>query len=242
VLNPVYTVNGMTFSDDPLSRPLVQHPMRDKPSYALKTDDIEGASCSDPATAIVAGIVMAHRRNFRDTNVTADITGAKADTLLHSIRSTRRVDPNTPQYSALDGSRVDTSAISVGKSIVFDGLVRQRELLQAAHKCDDAEPKPYVVSGVGNVGLLGSANRDRDKKPPGSKRAPLYGNEDPPRTAPVKVAKMKTDLMPAITGGRSGGKSSKNSSVSRAEAGRTHSERRQAKARKDEIQLVRALS
>ncbi|KAE8904052.1 hypothetical protein PF005_g18899 [Phytophthora fragariae] len=241
VLNPVYTVNGMTFGDDPLSRPLVQHPKRDKPSYALKTDDIEGASCADPAAAIVAGIVMAHRRNFRDTNVTEDIMGAKADTLLHSIRSTRRVDPNAPQYSALDGSRVDASAISVGKSIVFADLMHQHELLEAAHKRDGGELKPYAVSGVGNVGLLGSANRDREKRPPGAKRVPLYGDEDPPpRTAPVNAAKMKTDLMPAITGGRSKpSKSSKQTSVS---GGASRNERKQAAAKREEIKLVRELS
>ncbi|GMF09543.1 unnamed protein product [Phytophthora lilii] len=241
----------MTFGDDPLSRPLVQHPKRDKPSYALKTDDIEGASCADPATAIVAGIVMAHRRNFRDTNVTTDITGAKADTLLHSIRSTRRVDPNAPQYSALDGSRVDASAISVGRSIVFADLVHQHELLEAAHRRDD-ELKPYVVSGVGNVGLMGTANREREKRerekrPPGAKKASLNASEDPPpRTAPVKAAKTKTDLMPAITSGRSGSKQSKPSKPSSvsggAKDGRSRVERKQAAARREEIQLVRELS
>ncbi|POM60834.1 hypothetical protein PHPALM_30256 [Phytophthora palmivora] len=113
VLNPVYSVNGMTIADDPLSRPLAQHPKRDKPNFTLRTDDIDGAGCSDPATAIVAGIIMSKRRDFRDTNVTSDITGAKADTLLHSIRSTRHIDPISPKYSGLDGSRVDSSAISI---------------------------------------------------------------------------------------------------------------------------------
>ncbi|KAG7390404.1 hypothetical protein PHYPSEUDO_007927 [Phytophthora pseudosyringae] len=244
VLNPVYTVNGMTFGDDPLSRPLAQHPRRDKPSYALKTDDIEGASCADPATTVVAGIVMAHRRNFRDANVTSDITGAKADTLLHSIRSTRRVDPNAPQYSALDGSRVDASAISVGRSIVFANLVHQHELVEAAHKRDDTELKPYAVSGVGNVGLLGSANRDREKKPPGSKRTPLYGNDDPPPSAaPMKAAKTKTDLMPAVSDSKTSTKPSRPSSIAGgANTGRTRTERKQANARREEIQLVRELN
>ncbi|KAH7463707.1 hypothetical protein PRIC1_006589 [Phytophthora ramorum] len=244
VLNPVYTVNGMTFQDDPLSRPLVQHPKRDKPSYALKTDDIEGAGCSDPATAIVAGIVMVNRRNFRDTNVISDITGAKADTLQHSIRSTRRVDPNAPQYSALDGSRVDSSAISAGRSIVFADLVHQHELLEAAHKGGDSDEKPYLVSGVGNVGLVGSANRDREKRPPGAKRASLSGSNDPPpKPAPVKAAKVKTDLMPAITTGKSGSKHPKPSSVpGGVKTGRTHTDRKQAHARREEIQLVRELN
>ncbi|KAF1780077.1 hypothetical protein JG687_00012202 [Phytophthora cactorum] len=237
VLNPVYTVNGMTFGDDPLSRPFVQHPKREKPSYALKTDDIEGASCTDPATAVVAGIVMAHRRNYRDTNVTSDISGATADTLVHSIRSTRRVDPNAPLYSALDGSRVDSSAISVGKSIVFADLVHEHEQLEAAHKRKHTEVKPYVVSGVGNVGLLGSANRNREKKPPSSKQT----DENPPPTAPVKAAKVKTDLTPAIT---NGSKSSSNQALkpSSGSGGRTRGERKQAEARREEIQLVRELS
>ncbi|GMF47008.1 unnamed protein product [Phytophthora fragariaefolia] len=231
----------MTFGDDPLSRPLIQHPKRDKPSYVLKTDDIEGASCADPATAIVAGIVMANRRNFRDTNVTEDITGAKADTLLHSIRSTRRVDPNAPLYSALDGSRVDASAISTGKSIVFADLVHQHELLEAAYKRNDGEVKPYIVSSVGNVGLLGSAHRDQEQRPPGAKRVPLY-DEDPPRTAPVNVAKMKTDLMPAITGGKSKPPKPLKATGGGAKDGRSRNERKQAAARREEIKLVRELS
>lgn len=234
VLNPEYIVNGMKIADDPLSRPLVPHRKRE-PNFTLKTDDIEGASCTDPAAAIVAGIVMAHRRNFRDTNITSDITGAKADTHLHSIRSNRRVDPNAPQYSALDGSRVDASAISVGKSIVFAGLVHQHEQLEAAHRRDSADPKPYVASGVGNVGLLGSANRHQK-----TKRTPLYGDNDPPpRTAPVNAGKVKTDLTPAITNGR-GSKNAAKASVG-AKTG-TRTERQQANARREEIQLVRELS
>ncbi|KUF88570.1 hypothetical protein AM587_10007869 [Phytophthora nicotianae] len=240
VLNPVYTVNGMTVSDDPLSQPLKQHPKRDKPSYALKTDDIEGASCTDPATAVVAGIVMAHRRNYRDTNITSDISGAKADTLVHSIRSTRRVDPNAPQYSALDGSRVDSSAISVGKSIVFADLVHEHEELEAAYKRKHTEVKPYVVSGVGNVGLVGSANRNREKRPPSSKQT----NEKPPSTAPVNAAKTKTDLTPTITGGtKTSTQALKPSSApGRANTGRTRNEWKQEEARREEIQLVRELS
>ncbi|KAL3659679.1 hypothetical protein V7S43_015354 [Phytophthora oleae] len=237
VLNPEYIVNGMTIGDDPLSRPLVQHRKRDKPNYAMKTDDIEGASCSNPATAIVAGIVMAHRRNFRDTNATSDITGAKADTHLHSIRSNRRVDPNAPQYSALDGSRVDASAISVGKSIVFAGLVHQHEQLEAVHKRNSSETKPYVASGVGNVGLLGSANREREKQ---TKRTPLYGDNDPPpRTAQVNAGKVKTDLTPAITNGRGSKNATKASAGSKTG---TRMERQQANTRREEIQLVRELN
>ncbi|RLN95159.1 hypothetical protein BBJ28_00017858 [Nothophytophthora sp. Chile5] len=249
VLNPVYTVNGLTVSDDPLSRPLPQHPKRDKPSYALQTADIQGASCADPATTVVAGIVTAQRRNFREINATADIAGAKADTLQHSIRSTRRVDPNDPRYMALDGARVDSSAVSVGKSIVFAGLVHQHELLETAHRRGDSREKhTYAVSGVGNVGLLGPVSKEREKKPVGGKRTSLCGSEEPPANAtPVVVARSKTELTPAITSGRAGSREPTSSrlasaSDSSAGSGRNSAERKQAESRRQEIQLVRELS
>lgn len=160
MLNPVYTINGMTNEDDPLSRPAPQHRTRNKPDNALKTSDIAGASCSDPAEAVVAGIVQAQRRHFRATNATSDIRGAQADTFAHSIRSERRVDPNWPSYRALDGASVDSSAVSVGRSIVFaDAIHRHEQDAARSHKAQDAGQ--YVVSGVGNVGMVGHQPRQR---------------------------------------------------------------------------------
>lgn len=230
VLNPVYTVHGMTFSDDPLSRPLLYHSKRVKPSFSLKTDDINGASCADPAATVVAGIIMAHRRNFRDINNTSDIKGAKADTLVHNIRSKRHVDPNAPQYSALDGSRVDTSAISVGRSIVFADLVQKHELLEAGHKCSHTEKEPYVVSGVGNVGLINSSSRNFDKKPLNPNDGSSLLN-----SAPVNFSKIKTDLMPAVAD-----RSSKPLKPYIG-TGRSRTEQKLAETRREEIQLVREL-
>ncbi|CEG43268.1 uncharacterized protein PHALS_13475 [Plasmopara halstedii] len=237
VLNPIYTVHGTTFSDDPLSRPQSYHPKREKPSYLLKTDDINGTKCADPATTVVAGIIMANRRNYRDTNSTSDICGAKADTLVHSIRSNRCVDPNSPQYLALDGSNVDASAISVGKSIIYANLAEEYEMLKAAYKLSHNEATSDVVSGVGNVGLLGSANRNREKRPLRMTRPPLPCFEGcPPNSAPVKFAKSKTDLTPAVANRKSIKPVKVSSSI-----GRTRTEQKLADTRRDEIQLVREL-
>ncbi|KAJ0395635.1 hypothetical protein P43SY_003291 [Pythium insidiosum] len=221
VLNPVYKVNGMTYQDDALSHPKLLHPQRDKPSYALQTADIAGANPFDASKTVVGGIPNEKRRHFRQTNRTDDITGATADTVLHSIRSNRRVDPTWPEYVALDGQRVDSTAMSVARSIVFADLIRTHDR-QDVQGDDDGEPAPYVVAGIANIGLTGGTNDRRAR-----------GLKDKPRrrsTAPAVVltgeAKRSTAAPPAS--------STHSSRVSPAE-------RKQMQERREEIQLVREL-
>lgn len=230
MLNPVYTVNGMTVLDDPLSRPAPQHPFRNKPSFALATSDILGASCSDPAKTVVAGIVNEKRRDFRHSNATADIHGAQADTLAHSIRSERRVDPNWPRYRVLDGAQVDASAISVGKSIVFADLTALQERAQRdkeAKEDQERQRKPYVVSGVGNVGLIPAATR------PGRRAS----------TSAVAVASGSS-----VVGKTAVKRASASAGDSRGNASALGTsrvplaERKQAESRREDIALVRQLS
>lgn len=161
-----------------------------------------------------------NRRHFRHINATEDIVGAKADTFVHTIRSNRRVDPNVPAYTALNGQRVDSSAVSVGKSIVFAELIKDHEMVW---KKDNAT-KPYVVAGVGNVGLTAVP----DKKEKGGARrstAPTQtvgggggSSSDHPRTGgtPGADAKSSNRMTPA--------------------------EKKQIVSRQAEIQLVRELS
>jgi hypothetical protein len=43
------------------------------------------------------------RREWRNTNFVGDIVGAQADTVVHSIRTDRHVNPLNPTYLSLDG-------------------------------------------------------------------------------------------------------------------------------------------
>lgn len=233
VLNPVYSVNGMTVSDDPLSRPAPQHPFRNKPSFALATSDILGASCSDPAKAVVAGIVNEQRRDFRATNATADIRGAQADTLAHSIRSERRVDPNWPRYRVLDGAQVDASAISVGKSIVFADLTALQERAQRekqAREEQERQQKQYAVSDVGNVGLVSAASRPGSRVSTSSVAVASGSNVVGKATATKRAS--------ASAGDSRGNVSAAVMGTSRAPL----AERKQAESRREDIELVRQLS
>lgn len=226
VLNPVYTVNGITVEDDPLSRPAPQHPFRNKPSFALATSDILGASCSDPAKTVVAGIVNEQRRHFRATNETGDINGAHADTFAHSIRSERRVDPVWPRYRALDGAPADASAISVGKSIVFADLIAVQDRAQREKELrldQEHQKKPYIVSGVGNVGLVQSQTRPGRRASTSSAASSGSGTE---KVAVKRASASAGDSRPPGT---------MSSRVPLAE-------RKQAESRREDIELVRQLS
>lgn len=41
---------------------------------------------------------------WRNTNFVGDIVGAQADTVVHSIRTQRHVNPLNPTYISLDGA------------------------------------------------------------------------------------------------------------------------------------------
>lgn len=159
-----------------------------------------------------------NRRNFRAINATDDIVGAKADTFLHSIRSTRRVDPNVPNYTALDGQRVDSSAVSVGKSIVFADLIKDHDMVW--HKDDAKATRPYVVASVGNVGL--TVPTEAKAKNGGARRS----------TAPTPLVKSSSH--------RSGGTPSDASKLS-SSSRLTPAEKKQVLSRQEEIRLVREL-
>lgn len=197
----------------------------------------QGASCTDPGKSIVAGIVNEKRRHFRPINRTDDITGAKADTLLHSIRSERCSDPNDPKYAALEGgARVDSTAVAVGKNIVFASMIQQQEKLAAAVAAKmDKGPTPYVVSSVGNVGLVTNARSTNQQKEKPRKATPP-AQDKPPQTK----RSSESSNVPRLSM-RSAGDAMVNKSLSNTSRP-TPTERRQAQTRLEEIQSVRDLS
>lgn len=94
LMNPVYEVNGIVVKDEPrYSKP---KPLKNfiPGNHLLQTRDIEGA---------YNGWGRLQRREYRNIMTTADVQGAQADTIKHSITSHRLTNPLTPVYPSLDG-------------------------------------------------------------------------------------------------------------------------------------------
>jgi hypothetical protein len=214
VMNPVYTINGFTTQEDPLAHPATLHPYRmNKPFFALETKDIRGANALETGKSVVGGIPNDKRKDFRPTNVIQDIPGAQADTVHYSIRSKRRVDPTNPEYTALDGSKVDTSAISTAKSIIFADYVTKREA-ELQSKVDNT-PKPYVVASIGNIGRTSNQVET-------SKKASFSASARLPNESKKEMSTQSQTSRGVIIG--------------------ASSERKKIEARTEEIRLVRELS
>lgn len=99
VLDPVYNLHGEVIMDDPKytkPRPLKKE-IHD--SHLLQTRDIAGA---------YSGWTNAgrDRREWKNTNFTGDIDGAQADTIKHSIVTTRCTHPLSKIYTSLDGEQL----------------------------------------------------------------------------------------------------------------------------------------
>lgn len=105
-LDPVYVVNGSVIKDDPQGcKPKKLPKKKNTPFYSLIADDIEGATPGwQPPMELRP--LLEDRRHFRNTNFVGDISGAAADTVVHSIRTNRVVNPLLPTYISLDGDKL----------------------------------------------------------------------------------------------------------------------------------------
>eukprot|EP01038_Epipyxis_sp_PR26KG_P014376 gene14376-19281_t len=96
VMNPVYSINGMTYQDDKYTKPK-SVPKFIPDSFFMKTKDINDYV---PQTESFV------RREYRNTNFIGDIEGAKADTIKKGITTNRTTNPLQPVYQALDPGEV----------------------------------------------------------------------------------------------------------------------------------------
>ena len=94
--DPVYHVNGIVVANEEKSRPKMLKKLIDD-NYILKTRDIVGA---------YSGFRDEERREIRNIMSTADVPGAQADTIVHSMKSDRVTNPLTPVYESLDGGNL----------------------------------------------------------------------------------------------------------------------------------------
>jgi hypothetical protein len=92
VTDPVYHVNGIIIQNESKSKP---KPLKKEivDSSLLQTRDIDGA---------YSGFKDRPRREIRNIMSTADVPGAQADTIIHSMKSDRVTNPLTPVYQSLD--------------------------------------------------------------------------------------------------------------------------------------------
>lgn len=94
VMSPHYKINGMEYFDDPKYTKPKSLPKYIADNHLLQTRDIDGA---------YPGWGKLQRREYRNITSTADIEGAQADTIKHSIVTKRCTVPLTPVYQSLDG-------------------------------------------------------------------------------------------------------------------------------------------
>ena len=92
--NPIYTINGMTYQDDPRYSKPKPLPKEVRGNHLLQTHDIDGAR---------PGWGHRERTEFRNLTSTMDIEGAQADTIKQSITTKRFTNCLTPVYQSLDG-------------------------------------------------------------------------------------------------------------------------------------------
>ena len=96
-LSPSYYIGGIEVSDDPIrSKPKRLKGFISGGTSTLRTEDIVGAT---PGRIKEKNMV---RREYRNIMNTSDVEGAQADTVKHSIASTRITCPLSPVYKGLD--------------------------------------------------------------------------------------------------------------------------------------------
>lgn len=92
--NVQYHVNGMDYADDKYTKPTaLKSYIAD--NHQLQTKDITGAAPGFKDTKFV-------RREIRNINYIADIEGAHADSIKHSVVTNRQSNPLAPVYQSLD--------------------------------------------------------------------------------------------------------------------------------------------
>ncbi len=101
-VEPVYEINGLVIADDPKhSKPKKQKDFIED-GHLLRTDDIIGANAQTKEFCLRI-VPAANRREYRNTNFLADISGSKADSVKAGMQTLRTTNPLNPLYPSLDG-------------------------------------------------------------------------------------------------------------------------------------------
>jgi len=105
-LDPNYSIHGDTVRDNPRYSKPKGLPKYIPDSHLLQTRDIAGAYAGWGASTI-------ERREFKNTNHVKDIDGAQADTIKHSMVTTRCTNPQNKVYVGLDGDLLIPPVVSL---------------------------------------------------------------------------------------------------------------------------------
>jgi hypothetical protein len=252
-LDPVYQINGLEIKDSKRDT----KPRTFKPYIAdsslLRTSDIDGAQAGS-ITEHKLSIPFSQRREFRNTNFIGDILGSNADSVKHSIVTTRATNPLQPTYQALDPGEVIRGPID---PLIPTELIDTRKsfkILGDSHKPIATSSHHSLASSTGNISAINSTYQitnhnmdtstfdfpDHSGKPPLAATMPLSGRD---------VNKLKLDLPKAKISARDSRQQSNNgfhdtSRDSGRNSGRSAmslSERRAHQEREREINDVRGL-
>ena len=107
VNDPKYYIHGELVADDARYTKPKSEKKLIADNHLLQTRDIQGAY---PGWASGSKI---ERREFKNTNFVQDIEGAQADTIKHSITTTRITHPLDKVYQSLDGDLLVAHVVSL---------------------------------------------------------------------------------------------------------------------------------
>ncbi|KAF4653141.1 hypothetical protein FOL47_010671 [Perkinsus chesapeaki] len=94
-----------TIGEVPLSRPRKLQWDNSEPFFSLLKEDIAGASSQRHVGCIPFNIYQQSSEDRPDLHNTADIPGAQVNSLKKGIVTRRKLDPQNPKYTFLDGSK-----------------------------------------------------------------------------------------------------------------------------------------
>ncbi|KAF4650082.1 hypothetical protein FOZ61_000688 [Perkinsus olseni] len=179
----------MVIGEVPLSRPRKLQWDNGEPLFSLLKEDIAGASSQRHVGSIPFNIYEQPVEERPDFHSTADIPGAQVNSLAKGIVTRRKLDPQNPKYTFLDGTR---------------GVVPRRVSINSygALGHEAARPATEVVSEA-ERGLPPAAPRpakngnfECESEVPGPARTPV---KVPDVVLPVKVPPRETVAKDRIT-------------------------------------------
>jgi hypothetical protein len=141
-IDPGYKIYGMDIVDNPKYTKPKSFPKQIMSGHLLRTDDINTASKH----------FQPHmRREFRNLTSTADIVGAQADTVVHSIQTKRETNPLAPTYQALDQNELLEPPILplMPSNIITRPTIRPNKETSASDQIQDIQSKSHhIISNV----------------------------------------------------------------------------------------------
>jgi hypothetical protein len=149
-LDPVYVINSDVIQGEAKMHP-PHLPPASGSNYSLDTKTIDGATAGwKPSSHIPEH----RRRNVRNANNTHDIDGATADSVPHSIVTSRRTNPLNPSYTALGGGHYAATPPATSSGLTAIGTGPAHPSGSTARVVKASTQLPHYASQTEEVAAL----------------------------------------------------------------------------------------